>query len=426
MSSAFRFQDIFARGVQDPYPFYHWLRTEAPVYWNAEIVPAWFISRYDDVVAITQDDRRFGSRGGIESAIQQERDGCFWHTQAAGVLFTDGVAHSRSRGLLNQSFCAEHIAQLRGRILELANTLIDRVQTGGRMEIVTEFAKPLSYTIFREFIGTTDLDLFTLDRWAVSIHAAYDALGGPEEAAGAQQVCREVSTYFRDVISQRRKNPKTDFVSSMLGATRCATQFSDDEILGNLMQIVPGPDVLMMLISNALLALLHHPDQLALLRNDPALIEGAVEECLRYDSLILGFPRVATEDVNLRGQLIQKGQQVFPLLRSANRDPNRFPDPDRLDITRKDLGQLSFGHGVHACPSAPLARLVAQIGISTLIQRLAGLQLPADTLKYRKHFNFRALLALPISFQPASQSFSADRPSCIEDSLSRQPHSASL
>ena len=104
MSSAFRFRDIFVQGVQDPYPFYHWLRTEAPVYWNAEIVPAWFISRYDDAVAITEDDRRFGSRGGIASAVQQERDGCFWHTQAAGILFTDGVAHSRARGLLEQSF----------------------------------------------------------------------------------------------------------------------------------------------------------------------------------------------------------------------------------------------------------------------------------------------------------------------------------
>jgi cytochrome P450 len=208
MSSAFRFQDIFVRGVQDPYPFYDWLRTEAPVYWNAEIVPAWFISRYDDVVAITEDDRR--------------------------------------------------------------------------------------------------------------------------------------------------------------------------------------------------LTLLRHPDQLALLKKDPVLIGGAVEECLRYDSLILGFPRVATEDVNVRGQLIHKGQQVFPLLRSANRDPVRFPDPDRLDITRQDLGQLSFGHGVHYCLGAPLARLLAQIGISTLVQRLSGLQLAADTLEYRKHFNFRALLALPISFQPAS------------------------
>jgi pimeloyl-[acyl-carrier protein] synthase len=149
------------------------------------------------------------------------------------------------------------------------------------------------------------------------------------------------------------------------------------------------------------LALLRHPDQLALLKKDPALIGGAVEECLRYDSLILGFPRVATEDVNMRGQLIHKGQQVFPLLRSANRDPVRFPDPDRLDITRQDLGQLSFGHGVHYCLGAPLARLLAQIGISTLVQRLSGTQLAADTLEYRKHFNFRALLALPIRFQAA-------------------------
>jgi pimeloyl-[acyl-carrier protein] synthase len=419
MSSAFRFRDIFVRGVQDPYPFYDWLRTEAPVYWNAEIVPAWFISRYDDVVAITEHDRRFGSRGAIEPAIRQERDGCFWQTQAAGVLFTDGVAHSRARGLLEQSSPAQHIAPMRGRILELANTLLDRVQEAGKIEVVTEFATPLSYTVLKEFVGASDLDLPTLTRWAISIHAAYDALGGPEEAASAQRVCREMSTYFRDLIGRRRKSPGTDFLSSMLVAERGGTRFTDEEILGNLIQIIPGPDALTMLISNAVVSLLRHPDQLVLLKENPALIGGAVEECLRYDSLILGFPRVATEDVNLRGQLIQKGQQVFPLLRSANRDPLRFPHPDRLDITRNDLGHLSFGHGVHACIGAPLARLVAQIGISTLVQRLSELRLAADTLEYRKHFNFRALLALPISFQPASQSFSGDRPSAIEDSHDR-------
>ena len=299
MSSDFRFQDIFVRGVQDPYPFYHWLRTEAPVYWNAEVVPAWFISRYDDVVAITEDDRRFGSREGIESAVQQEQDGCFWHTQAAGALFTDGTAHSRARGLLDQSWSSQQIAQMRGRILELANTLLDRVRAAGTMDVVTDFAEPLSYTVFREFVGATDLDLVTLNRWATTIHATYDPLGGPDEAARGQQVCREVSTYFRDLIGRHRKSPTTDFVSSMLAAEHGGTQFTDEEILGNLIQIIPGPDALMMLISNAVLALLRHSDQLALLKKDPALIGGAVEECLRYDSLILGFPRVATEDVNV-------------------------------------------------------------------------------------------------------------------------------
>jgi pimeloyl-[acyl-carrier protein] synthase len=176
---------------------------------------------------------------------------------------------------------------------------------------------------------------------------------------------------------------------------------------------------MMMLISNAVLTLLRHPDQLALLKTDPALIGGAIEECLRYDSMILGFARVATEDVNVRGQLIHKGETVFPLVRSANRDPARFPDPDRLDITRQDLGQLSFGHGVHACPGAPLARPLAQIGINTLVQRLSVPELAAETLEYRKHFNFRALLALPISFQAASKSFSGYQPSCDEDSHDR-------
>src|ERR1700722_7433497 len=191
MSSTFRFQDIFARGVQDPYPLYDWLRTETPVHWNDEIGPAWFISRSDEVGGITEHDRRFGSHGGIESAVQQERDGCFWHTQAAGDLFTDGPAHSRGRGLLDQSWPSQYIAQMRGRILELANTLLDRVRGAGTMDIVTEFAEPLSYTLFREFLGAADLDLVTLKRWAITIHATYDPLGGPAEAAAGQQVCRE-------------------------------------------------------------------------------------------------------------------------------------------------------------------------------------------------------------------------------------------
>jgi pimeloyl-[acyl-carrier protein] synthase len=415
MSSDFRFQDIFVRGVQDPYPFYHWLRNEAPVYWNAETVPAWFISRYDDVATVTEDDRRLGSRGPIEPAVQQEQGGCFWHTQAAGILFTDGAAHRRARSFLDPSFLPQDIAERRGQILEVANSLIDRASGAGTMDVVTEFARPLAYTVLREFMGATDLDLPTLNRWAVAIHAAYDPLGGPEEAANAQRVCRELTTYFRNLIARRRKNPSTDLVSSMLSAERGGTQLTDEEILGNLIQIVPGPDALEMLVSNAVLSLLRHPDQFALLKKDPALIGSAVEECLRYDSLILGFPRLATEDLNLSGQFIRKGQQVFPLLRSANRDPVRFPDPDRLDITRKDLGQLSFGHGVHYCVGAPLARLVAQIGINTLVQRLSSPQLAAEALEYRKHFNLRALLALPISFQPASQSFSADRISRIED-----------
>jgi cytochrome P450 len=399
MSSAFRFEDIFVRGVQDPYPFYRWLRAEAPVYWNAEIVPAWFISRYDDIVAIAEDDRRFGSKAAIESAVQQEREGCFWHTQAAGVLFTDGAAHGRARGLLDRSAPSDIIAQMRGRTQEVANTLIDRVRGAGTMDIVTEFAEPLSYTVIGEFVGATDRDLSTLKRWAIALHAAFDALGGPEEAARGEQVGREVTTYFRELIGQRRESPRADLVSHMLAAEQGGARFTDDEIIGNLIQIIPGPDALTMLIGNAVLALLRHPDQLDLLVKDPALIGGAVEECLRYDSLILGFPRVATEDVTLRGQSIRKGQQVFLLFRSANRDPARFPDPDRLDITRSDLAQLSFSHGVHTCLGAPLARLLAQIGVGALVQRLSGLQLATDKLEYRKHFNFRALLALPIRFQ---------------------------
>src|SRR5262249_56739649 len=155
-------------------------------------------------------------------------------------------------------------------------------------------------------------------------------------------------------------------------------------------------------IGNAVLALLRHPDQLALLRQHPERIENAIEECLRYDTPVLGFTRVATEDLTVRGQTIRKGDLVFLLYGAANRDPARFPEPDRLDITRTDIEQFAFGHGVHTCLRAPMARLLGEIAVNILVRRLAGLRLASETLDYRKHFILHGVNSLPVAFQSSS------------------------
>src|SRR5262245_59824193 len=304
------FPELFERGVRDPYPLYHRLRAEAPVYRSTEVIPAWFVSRHDDVKAIAADHHRFSHRLIVVAAVEQEREGVFWHTEAAGALFTDREEHTRARALLAQPLESRHIAPLQKRAETLANGLIDRVQGAGAIDIVGEFAEPLCYTAMNEFVGVPDLDLGTIKRWVLGIEGALDPLGGAEGAATGQQVAREFTAYFQDRIRERREKPGNDLISGMLAAKWNGARMSEEQMLGALIQVMQSPDSMALSIGNAVLALLRHPDQLALLRQHPERIENAIEECLRYDTPVLGFTRVATEDLTVRGQTIRKGDLV--------------------------------------------------------------------------------------------------------------------
>jgi pimeloyl-[acyl-carrier protein] synthase len=393
------YPELFQRGIPNPYPLYHRLRAEVPVYRSTGVIPAWFLSRHDDVKAVAGDHRRFSHRRIVAPAVEQERDGVFWHTEAAGALFADGEEHTRARGLLAQPLDRRHVAPLRERAARLAGELIDRAQPAGQMDVIGQFAEPLCYCVMCEFVGVPDLELDVIRRWVHGIEGALDPLGGPEAAATGQQVAWEFNAYFGERIRQRRERPANDLISGMLAAEWNGSRMTEEQMLGSLIQVMQSPDSMALFVGNAVLALLRHPDQLNLLRQRPELIDNAIGESLRFDTPVLGFTRVATEDVAVRGQTIHAGELVFLLYGAANRDPARFPDPDRFDVTRADIEQFAFGHGIHTCIGAPIARMLAAVAVNTLVQRLPGLELPTDALEYRKHFILHGVNALPVRFR---------------------------
>jgi cytochrome P450 len=395
-----QFNDLFQLGV-DPYPLYHRMRAEDPVHWSPDVVQAWFIFRHADQVAIKEDDIRFSSSNVIPEALKANPRNTLWWVESKGILFMDGVDHTRTRRLVRKAFTPERQESMRPRIHELANALLDQVQDAGSMDVITDLAVPLTVTQICDLLDSPSDDLKTLKQWSIDIFLGLDPITKPELVERAHASSRELIDYLKAGFKERVKNPKDDLVSAMLTVEENGARLSEDEVLGNLFQMyIGGHDEATNLIGNGVLALLRHPDQLKLLKQNPSLIESAVEEFLRYDAPLLGVMRVATEDVQIGGKTIQKGQRVFLAYGAANRDPARFPDPDRLDITRSNTLHLSLGHGSHFCVGAKLGRLQAQIAINTLIQRMPNLRINTDKLEWRKSLTVRALNALPVAFTP--------------------------
>jgi cytochrome P450 len=205
--------------------------------------------------------------------------------------------------------------------------------------------------------------------------------------------------YFRQLITELRKNPQENLLSAMIAAEEQGDRLSEEELLANcILLFSAGHETTVNLIGNGMLALLRHPGECQKLRENPTLIQSAVEEFLRYEGPVQLTGRGALEDLEIGGQKIRKGERVFTILAAANRDPAQFPNPDQLDITRSDNRHLAFGHGIHFCLGAALARLEAQSAIGTMIQRLPHLTLQSDTLQWRPAFTLRGLQALPVTF----------------------------
>ncbi|GAB1545392.1 cytochrome P450 [Scytonema sp. NUACC21] len=394
------FSDLFQLG-NDPYPIYHRMRAEDPVHWSPDVIQAWFIFRHADVLTIKEDDIRFSSSKVIPEFLKADQRNTLWWVESKGILFLDGVDHTRARRLVYKTFTPEWQESMRPRINELANALLDQVQDVGSMDVIADYAVPLTITQICDVLGTTCHDLKILKQWSIDIFRGLDPITKPDLVERGHASARQLIDYLRAGIRERAKNPQNDLISAMLTVEENGVKLTEDEILGNLFQMyIGGHDEATNLIGNGVLALLRHPDQLDLLKQNPLLIEDAVEEFLRYDAPLLGIMRAATEDMHIGGKTIQEGQRVFLLYGAANRDPERFPDPDRLDITRRYSLHFSLGWGRHFCIGAKLGRLQAQVAINTLIQRLPNLRLNTDELEWRKSFTIRALNALPVAFTP--------------------------
>ena len=316
------------------------------------------------------------------------------------LLSKDGDDHRRLRRLVTKAFTPRMVEQLRPRIQEIADDLIDRVADRGHMELVDDFAFPLPITVIAELLGIPVEDQGRFREWSNTFVLPPMT---PELQEQAVRHTQEFIEYLDELFARRRAEPTEDLVSALVRAEDEGDHLSENELYSMVvLLIVAGHETTVSLITNAVLGLLSNPDQLEALRADPSLLPSAVEELLRYDSPVeRGITRWAATDVELGGQLISRGDFVIPVIGSANRDAGQFPAAERLDVHREAAGKhVGFGRGPHYCLGAPLARLETEIALETLLRRLPGLRLAIaeDDLYWRPIPIFRSLAELPVAW----------------------------
>jgi cytochrome P450 len=384
----------------NPYPFYHSLRAADPVHRTP--MGLWVLTRYDDVVAVMRDPR-FGREGFDQILADVYGEDTTSASRARSMLFRDPPDHTRLRGLVSQAFTPRVIERMRRHIQDIVDRLLDRVQPTNAMDVIEDLAYPLPVTVICEMLGVPTEAHAGIRQWSADLARSLDAIGMPtddEVVKRGRTARRAILDYFRGLIPERRQSPRDDLLSLLIAAEDQGDKLTEGELLitCNLL-FVAGHETTVNLIGNGLLALLNHPAELAKLRADPTLLAGAVEELLRYDSPVQRTGRITNTDVELDGRKIPKGSFVVTAIGAANRDPAHFPDPDRLDITRRDNRHVAFGFGIHFCLGAPLARLEGQIAIGTLLRRMPGLRLATSTLEWRESSTLRGLKRLPVTFE---------------------------
>ena len=389
----------------NPHPVYRSLRENAPV--SRVRLPdgrwAWLVTRYDDVAAVLKDERFVKDVTRARPGNPPWVPGLF-RPLTRNMLDLDAPDHTRLRGLVHKAFTPRLIEQMRDRIQALTDSLIDAVEPSGRMDLIRDYALPIPATIIAEMLGVPPEDRHRFHRWSNSmVTAAPSGWGMLRAIPGAVGFLR----YIRSLVRSRRAAPREDLVTALVRAEEAGQQLDEDELAAMIfLLLVAGHETTVNLIGNGMLALLDHPEQMQRVRADPSLLPRAVEELLRYDGpLETATERYAREDVSLAGVAIPRGELVYAVLASANRDERQFADPDTLDIDREPNRHLAFGLGVHYCLGAPLARLEGQIAIGALLKRLPDLRLAAvrSTLRWRRGLVLRGLRSLPIAFTPTER-----------------------
>jgi len=386
--------------LANPYPLYHRLRTEDPVHWDY-FLHAWVATRYTDVVRVLLDFTASRTPTPEQLASIGLSDvGPIAQVMVKQMLFMDAPSHTRLRGLCSQAFTPRRVDILRSHIQEIANRLLDQVEGSGRMDVIADFAAPLPAIVTAEMLGVPISDHDQLKLWSADFA---EMLGNFQHNPGrAMQVLlslRGMESYFQSRLEELRKNPNDGLICSLLNAEVNGDRLSEEEVIANtIVTMVGGQETTTNLIGNGTLSLLRNPGVMKTLRENLSLIPSAVEELLRYESPSQHTARLAPEDLELGGKKIRKRDAVIAVMGAANRDPEQFPDPDRLDVTRTDNRHVAFGWGPHFCFGAPLARIEGQIAFASLLRRFPQISLETETLFWRENLGLRGLKSLPVSF----------------------------
>jgi cytochrome P450 len=386
--------------LRDPYPGYRRLQESAPVYRNP-LLRIWILSRYADVAAVLRDPsfsvRRLESAAVRRLGAFQKLRPDFREMLERNLLMLDPPDHTRLRGLVAKAFTPRVVERLRPRIQALVDGLLDDAERRGEIELMRDFAYPLPATVIAELLGVPAADGPRFMRWSNDLAALLDPFNAPGGLDAAQAAFVELSGYFRAALAERRREPRDDLLSALASVEERGESLSEAELVSLAGLILgAGYETTANLIGNATVALLRNPGERKRLAEDPGLVASAVEEFLRYESPVQATDRVATRDFEIRGTRIRRGELVVLFLAAANRDPERFPEPDRLDLGRRDNAHLAFSQGPHFCLGAQLARAEAQIAIGTLVRRFPDLEGPPGPIAWRPSFTLRGPSALPI------------------------------
>ncbi|CDR15210.1 cytochrome P450 family protein [Streptomyces iranensis] len=392
-------QDLSALGadfVVNPYPVYARLRERGPVHRVRTDASGefWLVVGHEEARTALTDPRL--SNDVRHSAAWQDDGG---NAIGRNMVQTDPPHHTRLRGLVARAFTPARTEALRPRVRQVADELLDAMAPLGRADLVEDYALPLPLAVICELLGVPETDRKAFHDW----YLESTDLTRPEAAGAAAQA---LTGYFAELIEAKRRSPGDDLLSALVRAMDGdGDALSDEEMLGmTFVLLVAGYETSANLISSGTLALLRHPEQLAALRADWSLLDGAIEEMLRYDGPVESAAfRFTREPVEIAGTTIPAGEPVGVVLAAGSRDPRRFAEPDRFDIRRAPRGHLAFGHGVHHCLGAPLARLEAAIAFRALLERCPDLALDADPaeLAWRPSLMLRGLRRLPVRFTPA-------------------------
>ena len=392
------FADLLRPDVlADPYPLFRRLRQEDPVHEDPQ-GRGWIVSRYDDIEKVLA-DRRFSAQ---RTLLASEAPGASSAVQAAlarQMLFLDPPDHTRLRSLFTKAFTPQRMEALRPQVTMLVTGYLNHAEDlGGSIDFIEDFAIPLPVTVIAQMLGVPVADRDRLRAWSVAFGKLINGrILSPQELTEAQMGVLEFVKYFRDLITERRQHTGDDMLSGLIEVEERGDRLNTEELIVNLILLLAaGHGTTTHLLGNGLLALSRHPGEWTRLVAAPTVAQSAVNELLRYDGPVQSTGRVALEDIPLGNKIIKQGQYVTVFLGSANRDEAHFSEPEVLNLQRLGERPLSFGHGVHTCLGAALARMETQVAFSELARRFPKLEVDTAAPEHNPSISFRGLIALPV------------------------------
>ncbi|SEO88873.1 cytochrome P450 [Actinacidiphila rubida] len=399
------FQPWAGSFVADPYPAYEALRAAGRVHYFAP-TDQWLVPHHDDVSALLRDRRlgrtylhRFSHEEFGRPAPPPEHEP-FTTLNGEGMLDLEEPAHARVRRLVSKAFTPRMVDDLAPTVRRLAAELVGSLHADGGGDLLARVAEPLPVAVIAEMLGVPPADRGLLRPWSAAITGMFELNPTEESARRAVRASEEFSAYLRELITARRRDPGTDLISALIAAHDGGDVLSEQEMVSTCVLLLnAGHEATVNTTTLGWLALFRHPDQLRLLQRDPGLLRDGVEEMLRYDTPLQMFERWVLDDVEIDGTVVPRGSEVALLFGSANRDPSRFADPDRFDVTRPAAGNrhLSFGAGIHYCLGAPLARLELAASFGTFLGRAPGMRL-AEEPRWRPGYVIRGLEELLVTW----------------------------